>query len=139
LTDDGTQPDEQEPAHYHLGSKIETAFNVTTRKFGDNVRSGSDVAKVNEALAKLVCHNICCVIISQCELEIEPIFWQNSELHERVSVHCVRLRHAVPSAAFTLWQNDRMPRLNEVDAHHCPPGPRPAEPDVSRSGLTGPT
>src|SRR5205823_8703794 len=24
---------------------------------------------------------------------------------------------SVPSAAFTRWQNDRMPRLNEVDAH----------------------
>jgi len=45
------------------------------RKFGDNVRSRSDTAKVNEALAKLVCHNLCCVIMSQCELGIEAEFW----------------------------------------------------------------
>lgn len=32
---------------------------------------------VNEALAKLLCHNLCVLIMSQCELGIEPVFWQN--------------------------------------------------------------
>jgi hypothetical protein len=39
--------------------------------------SRADAAKVNEALAKLVCHNLCCVIMSQCEWGIEPVFWKN--------------------------------------------------------------
>ena len=30
---------------------------------------------VNEALAKIVCHNLTCVIMSQCELGIEAEFW----------------------------------------------------------------
>ena len=45
------------------------------RKFGDSVRSKTPTAMVNEVLAKLVCNNLCCVILSQCELGIEPVFW----------------------------------------------------------------
>lgn len=29
----------------------------------------------NEVYAKLFCHNLCCVILSQIELGIEPMFW----------------------------------------------------------------
>ena len=29
----------------------------------------------NEVLCKFLCHNICCVIMSQVELGIEPVFW----------------------------------------------------------------
>ena len=45
------------------------------RKFGDHVRSRSDVAMVNEVLCKLVAHNLCCLIQEHCELGIVPIFW----------------------------------------------------------------
>jgi hypothetical protein len=31
----------------------------------------------NEVLAKLVCHNLCCLILSQLELGIEAEFWQD--------------------------------------------------------------
>jgi hypothetical protein len=31
----------------------------------------------NEVLCKFLCHNICVVIQSQCELGIEPVFWDN--------------------------------------------------------------
>ena len=41
-------------------------------KFGDSVRSKTDVAMKNEVLAKLVCHNIVCVIHEMYELGIEP-------------------------------------------------------------------
>ena len=46
------------------------------RKFGGHVRSKSDTAMVNGVLGKVLAHNICCVIASQCELGIEPIFWK---------------------------------------------------------------
>jgi hypothetical protein len=39
------------------------------------VRARNPVAMVNEALCKFVCHNLCCVIQSQCELGIEATFW----------------------------------------------------------------
>jgi hypothetical protein len=44
------------------------------RKFGDSVRSKTDVAMKNEVLAKLVCHNICCVNQEAHELGIDPGF-----------------------------------------------------------------
>ncbi len=31
---------------------------------------------VNESLAKLICQNLTCVIMSQCELGIEAEFWK---------------------------------------------------------------
>jgi transposase len=63
-------------AHYHKRSNIESTFSAIKRKFGDSVRSKTDVAMANEALCKVLCHNICCVIMEQCVLGIEPVFWQ---------------------------------------------------------------
>jgi hypothetical protein len=34
---------------------------------------------VNEVPCKFVAHNICCVLMAQHELGIEPVFWQNEE------------------------------------------------------------
>jgi hypothetical protein len=31
----------------------------------------------NKTYAKLHCHNLCCVIQSQSELGIEPVFWKD--------------------------------------------------------------
>jgi transposase len=63
--------------HYHQRSNIESTFSMVKAKFRDHVRSKTDVAMKNEVLCKFLCHNICCVIQSQCELGIEPVFWQD--------------------------------------------------------------
>ncbi len=34
---------------------------------------------VNESLAKLLCNNLCCVIMSQVELGIEAEFWESKK------------------------------------------------------------
>jgi transposase len=60
--------------HYHKRSNVESTFSMVKRKFGDSLRSKTDTAMVNEALAKLLCHNIVCVIHEMYELGIEPIF-----------------------------------------------------------------
>lgn len=65
--------------HYHKRSNVESTFSMVKAKFGDSIRSKSDVAMVNEALAKLLCHNIACLIQSMFELKIEPIFWGDPE------------------------------------------------------------
>lgn len=65
--------------HYHMRSNVETVFSAVKRKFGDSIRSRTPVALVNEVLAKLVCNNLCCVILSQCELGIEAEFWQDEQ------------------------------------------------------------
>jgi hypothetical protein len=33
----------------------------------------------NEVLCKFLCHNICCLIMRQCELGIEPVFWADEK------------------------------------------------------------
>jgi transposase len=59
---------------YHQRSNVESTFSMVKRKFGDSVRAKTDTAMKNEALAKFVCHNICCVIASWYELGINPDF-----------------------------------------------------------------
>jgi len=61
--------------HYHKRSNVESTFHMIKAKFGDSVRSKTDVAMKNEVLAKIVCHNIVCVIHEMYELGIEPAFW----------------------------------------------------------------
>jgi hypothetical protein len=56
---------------------------MVKRKFGDFVRSKTDVAMVNEALCKILCHNLVVLIHEMYELGIEPIFW--TDLTKRLS------------------------------------------------------
>jgi transposase len=61
--------------HYHLRSNAESGFSMVKAKFGDSVRSKIEVAMVNEALCKVLCHNLVVVHQSHIELGIEPVFW----------------------------------------------------------------
>ena len=63
--------------HYHKRSNVESTFSMVKRKFGDAVRSKTDVAMVNEVLCKLLCHNLCCLIQEEHELGIDPVFWKD--------------------------------------------------------------
>jgi transposase len=72
--------------HYHRRSNIESVFSAIKRKFGDSVRSRNGVAQVNESLAKALAHNLCVLIMSQCELGIEPVFWTDEPKDEDRSI-----------------------------------------------------
>src|SRR4029078_10824003 len=61
---------------YHKRSKVETTFSTIKAKFGDSLRSKTETAQVNEALCKVLAHNICCLIQSMYELNIKPEFWE---------------------------------------------------------------
>jgi transposase len=61
--------------HYHMRSNVESAFSMVKGKFGDSVRSKSDTGQVNEALCKVLCHNICVLIHAMHALNIEPVFF----------------------------------------------------------------
>ena len=61
-------------AHYHKRSNSESVFSMVKAKFGSFIRSKGDTAQINEALCKVLCHNICCVIQSMFEFGIEPTF-----------------------------------------------------------------
>jgi hypothetical protein len=66
-------------AHYHKRSNVESTFSMIKAKFGDAVRSKMDTAMMNEALCKVLCHNLCCLIQSTHELGIETTFWGKIE------------------------------------------------------------
>lgn len=61
-------------ASYHKRSNVETTFHMIKAKFGSRIRSKGNVAQTNEALCKILCHNICCLIQSMFEFGIEPQF-----------------------------------------------------------------
>jgi transposase len=64
-------------ARYHVRSNVETTFSMIKRKFGDSLRSKSDVGQINEVLAKVIAHNLCVIIASIYELGLEmPTFGQ---------------------------------------------------------------
>jgi transposase len=60
--------------HYHMRSNVESAFSMIKGKFGDSVRSKSDTGQINEALCKVLCHNICVLIQAMHHFNIEPMF-----------------------------------------------------------------
>ena len=62
--------------HYHKRSNVETVFHMVKAKFGDKVRAKTDTAQVNEALMKVLCHNVCVLIRAMYALGITPAFDQ---------------------------------------------------------------
>jgi hypothetical protein len=61
-------------AHYHRRSSVESVFSMVKAKFGDSVRSKSDTGQVNEALCKVLAHNLCVLIHAMHALEVTPNF-----------------------------------------------------------------
>jgi len=49
-------------AHYHKRSNVESTFSMLKRKFSNKLMMKKEVGKTNEALAKVLCHNICVLI-----------------------------------------------------------------------------
>ena len=60
--------------HYRKRSNVETAFSMMKAKFGDAVRSKSDIGQLNEVLCKVLCHNLCVIIRAIHELQLDPTF-----------------------------------------------------------------
>ncbi|MEK6288902.1 MAG: transposase [Acidobacteriota bacterium] len=61
--------------HYHKRSNVESTFSMIKAKFGGYLRSKTFTAQANEALCKILCHNLCCLIQSAYELGTEATFW----------------------------------------------------------------
>ena len=59
---------------YHKRSNVETTFSMIKAKFGGRLRSKGTVAQENEALCKVLAHNLCCVIQSMFEFGVVPVF-----------------------------------------------------------------
>jgi transposase len=64
--------------NYHKRSNVESTFMMIKAKFGDSLRSKTRTAQINEALCKVLCHNLCCLIQSMYELGLRPKFWKEA-------------------------------------------------------------
>ncbi len=71
-------------SHYHKRSNVESTFSMIKAKFRDHVRSKTDVAMRNEALCKILCHNLCVLIQEMYELGIDPLFWAESANAQKI-------------------------------------------------------
>lgn len=60
--------------HYHQRSNVESVFAMIKSKFGERLRCKTETAQINEALLKVLCHNLCVLIQSSYELGIDPTF-----------------------------------------------------------------
>lgn len=63
--------------HYNKRNNVESTFSMLKRKFGDSIRSKTDIAMKNEALCKVLCHNLVVLIHEMFELGIDPLFLPN--------------------------------------------------------------
>jgi len=56
--------------HYPVRSNAESGFFMIKQKFGDYVNSKNELSQTNEILAKILVHNICCLIQEMYENNI---------------------------------------------------------------------
>jgi len=61
-------------AHYHRRSNAESTMWMIKSKFGGAVRSKTATAQVNEVLAKVLCHNLACIVHAITEFGIDVDF-----------------------------------------------------------------
>ena len=61
-------------ARYHRRSNVETTFSMIKSKFGERLRSKTETSQINEALLKVLAHNLCCLIQSIFEFGVDPDF-----------------------------------------------------------------
>ena len=64
---------------YHKRSNVESTFAMIKAKFGERLRSKTETAQINEALCKVLAHNICVVNQSIYELGIEANFMEKQD------------------------------------------------------------
>jgi transposase len=70
--------------HYHKRSNVETVFSMMKLKFGEKLRSRTETAQINEALCKVLCHNLCCLIQAMYELKIDVSLWSKAVVDHKV-------------------------------------------------------
>ena len=59
---------------YHVRSNIETSFHMVKKRFGDDVKTKTEIGNINEIKTKFLCHNICVLIIEAYESNIDIDF-----------------------------------------------------------------
>lgn len=60
---------------YHRRSNVESTFSMIKAKFSGSMRAKNKTSQKNEALAKILCHNLVCLVQSMNEFGVKPDFW----------------------------------------------------------------
>jgi hypothetical protein len=60
--------------HYYKRNNVETTFSMIKAKFGERLLSKSQRGQFNEALCKVLCHNLCVLVQLMYSLNITPQF-----------------------------------------------------------------
>jgi hypothetical protein len=66
--------------HYYQRNNDEATISALKAKFGGRLRSKSKRGQFNEALCKVLCHNLCVLIHSMYRHGIDPMSWSNVKL-----------------------------------------------------------
>ncbi|MCX6775868.1 MAG: transposase [Candidatus Micrarchaeota archaeon] len=71
---------------YHQRSNVESSFSMLKRKFSGKLMMKNEVAQVNEALAKLLCHNLCVLVRESCEMGFTAEFEKSAHLFPNLHI-----------------------------------------------------
>lgn len=66
---------------YGRRANVKTTFSMIKAKFSGTLRAKNKTSQTNEALCKILAHNICVLIQSMNEFGITAEFWQDNDLH----------------------------------------------------------
>lgn len=61
---------------YHKRSNVESTFHAIKALFGGTLRSKMRTAQINECLARILCHNLVCLVRSIFNFGLQPEFWK---------------------------------------------------------------
>ncbi|MCI4327652.1 MAG: transposase [Thermoplasmata archaeon] len=70
--------------NYHRRSNVESVFSALKRKFGENIRSRTPTAQVNEVICKLIAYNLTVVVHEMFENGIAPEFVKHDKPASRL-------------------------------------------------------
>jgi len=73
--------------HYHKRSNAESTFSMLKRKFQNKLMLKNDVGQTNEALAKVLCHNICVLIQEMHETGLRIDFPESAHLFPALHIN----------------------------------------------------
>ncbi len=72
--------------HRHKRSNIETACSMIEGRFGSAICSKSDAVQIDDALCKVLAHNICVLIQAMHALNVHPIFGAETQAAQKLPV-----------------------------------------------------
>jgi transposase len=72
---------------YHKRSNVESTFSMLKRKFSSKLKLKNEVGQLNEALAMVLCHNICVLIKEIYANDVEAEFKESAHLFPSLHIN----------------------------------------------------